>query len=120
MLIHAYVHAYVHVILCAIGICGPVVPLKVIPSPETPPATSAVRGEAIRGEEACGEGALSSTALPQYHSYADAMLFEPIPYRSAVAEGATHVLVLRTRPDEVNIVKKGSIFERLIAHRFFG
>ena len=37
---------------------------------------------------------------------ADAMLFEPIPYRAALAEGATHVLVLRTRPDGVNLVRK--------------
>ena len=37
----------------------------------------------------------------------------------AVSEGATHVLVLRTRPDGVNVVKKQSVFERLIAHRFF-
>ena len=39
---------------------------------------------------------------------ADAMLFEPIPYRAALAEGATHVLVLRTRPDGVNLVRKQS------------
>lgn len=37
---------------------------------------------------------------------ADAMLFEPIPYRAALAEGATHVLVLRTRPDGVNLVRE--------------
>ena len=37
---------------------------------------------------------------------ADAMLFEPIPYRAALTEGATHVLVLRTRPDGVNLVRK--------------
>jgi len=47
------------------------------------------------------------------------MLFEPIPYRLAVREGATHVLVLRTRPDGVNVVRRQSIFERLIAWRFF-
>ena len=47
------------------------------------------------------------------------MLFEPIPYRLAVREGATHVLVLRTRPDGLNIVRRPSITERLVAHRFF-
>ena len=31
----------------------------------------------------------------------DAFLCEPMPYRSAVQEGATHVIVLRTRPDPV-------------------
>ncbi|VEU33831.1 unnamed protein product [Pseudo-nitzschia multistriata] len=30
----------------------------------------------------------------------DAFCFEPIPYRSAVEEGATHVLVLTTRPED--------------------
>mmetsp|Transcript_27280 Transcript_27280/g.45471 ORF Transcript_27280/g.45471 Transcript_27280/m.45471 type:complete len:520 (+) Transcript_27280:25-1584(+) len=50
---------------------------------------------------------------------ADAMLFEPIPYRAALAEGATHVLVLRTRPDGINVVRKQAIVEKLIAHRFF-
>lgn len=31
---------------------------------------------------------------------------QPIPYRAAIAEGATHVLVLRTRPDGTNLVRK--------------
>jgi hypothetical protein len=31
------------------------------------------------------------------------MLFEPIPYRSALREECTHVLVLRTRPDGVSV-----------------
>lgn len=75
------------------GICGPVVPLR--------------------------RPTRATDAVPEYNSHADAMLFEPIPYRSAVAEGATHVLVLRTRPDGTNVVKKPSVFERLIAHRFF-
>lgn len=51
--------------------------------------------------------------------HADAMLYEPIPYRSAIAEGATHVLVLRTVPDGINIVRKQSIVEKFIARRFF-
>jgi len=33
---------------------------------------------------------------------ADAFLCEPMPYRSAVKEGATHVVILRTRPDPVS------------------
>jgi predicted patatin/cPLA2 family phospholipase len=49
----------------------------------------------------------------------DAMMFEPIPYRSALKEGCTHVLVLRTRPDEVKVTGKISIFERLTYKRFF-
>ncbi len=31
--------------------------------------------------------------------FLDALLFEPIPYRSAVRDGCTHVLVLLTRPE---------------------
>jgi hypothetical protein len=29
----------------------------------------------------------------------DAFCYEPIPYRSAVKDGATHVLALRSRPE---------------------
>ena len=49
----------------------------------------------------------------------DAVVYEPIPYRSAIKEGATHVVVLRTRPDGVDITGKPSFFERLIFKRFF-
>ncbi|GGS23512.1 MULTISPECIES: patatin-like phospholipase family protein [Actinokineospora] len=50
----------------------------------------------------------ASTALPMLagrpvrigaHSYIDAGIAESVPFRTAVAQGATHVLVLRTRPD---------------------
>jgi predicted patatin/cPLA2 family phospholipase len=49
----------------------------------------------------------------------DALITEPIPYRSAVYDGCTHVLVLRTRPDpcEVILTGKGSVYGRLIARR---
>ena len=36
----------------------------------------------------------------------DALLYEPIPYRTPVNEGEENVLVLRTRPDGVNVLKK--------------
>ena len=50
----------------------------------------------------------------------DALLCEPIPYRSASAEGATHILVLRTRPDPCPVLGKGpGIYERFIARNFF-
>lgn len=32
----------------------------------------------------------------------DAAVFEPVPFRSAIADGCTHVLVLGTRPRRVN------------------
>jgi predicted patatin/cPLA2 family phospholipase len=50
----------------------------------------------------------------------DAFLCEPIPYRSAIAEGATHVIVLRTKPDPCRILgKKPGVYEQLIGRRFF-
>jgi hypothetical protein len=82
--------------LPAAGIAGPVIRL---------PSMTGSMGETE--EEEGGE------------PLADAMLFEPIPYRAALAEGATHVLVLRTRPDGLNLVRKQAVIEKLIAHRFF-
>jgi hypothetical protein len=34
-----------------------------------------------------------------HQPFADALIFEPMPYRSAAADGCTHVVTLRTRPD---------------------
>ena len=48
---------------------------------------------------------------------ADAQLFEPIPYRSAVREGATHVLVLRTRPDALRVTNKMGLLDKMIVSR---
>ena len=45
----------------------------------------------------------------------DAFSYEPLPYRSAVKEGATHVLVLRSRPEGFNIKTKPGIYERGVA-----
>ncbi|GJD10958.1 hypothetical protein Gasu2_51200 [Galdieria sulphuraria] len=47
--------------------------------------------------------------------FADAILHEAIPLRSALREGATHVLVLRTRPQGARIPHKAGMYERLIA-----
>jgi hypothetical protein len=48
----------------------------------------------------------------------DAFLCEPLPYRSAVLDGASHVIVLRTRPDPCPVLGKGpGVFEKLIAKR---
>jgi len=54
-----------------------------------------------------------------YEPLADALLYEPLPYRSAVAEGATHIVCLRSRPDGVDVTGKSSIVEKLILWRFF-
>ena len=50
---------------------------------------------------------------------ADSLLFEPMPYRAALKEKATHVVILRSRPDGVDVTGKTSIFEKLIFRRFF-
>ena len=78
----------------------------------------------------------------------DAFLVEPMPYRSAAREGATHMIVLRSKPDPVIVMKTiiprhhprrhqhdnhqqndnqhphlkakgGGIYENIIASRFF-
>ena len=66
----------------------------------------------------------------------DSFLVEPMPYRSAAREGATHVIVLRTKPDPILIkadpqpqhhrhhhrhskATTGGIYENVIASRFF-
>jgi predicted acylesterase/phospholipase RssA len=55
-----------------------------------------------------------------FEPLADALLYEPLPYRTAIAQdGVTHCIVLRSRPDGVDVTGKGGIFEKLIAKRFF-
>ncbi len=49
--------------------------------------------------------------------FLDALLFEPIPYRSAARDGCTHVLVLLTRPDG-NLNGTPSLFERHVLGRW--
>ena len=70
----------------------------------------------------------------------DSFLVEPMPYRSAAREGATHMIVLRTKPDPIVIkadpqphhhrhyhrhhhrhskATTGGIYENVIASRFF-
>ncbi len=49
--------------------------------------------------------------------FLDALLYEPIPYRSAVRDGCTHVLVLLTRPDGT-LSGKPSLFERHVLGRW--
>lgn len=52
--------------------------------------------------------------------YADGLLFEPIPYRSAIRDGCTDILVLRTKPESA--ARKGTkpgIYEKHIASPYF-
>lgn len=54
-----------------------------------------------------------------YEPLADALVYEPLPYRSALTENCTHVVVIRSRPDGTDVSGKSSIFEKLIFRRFF-
>jgi len=49
----------------------------------------------------------------------DAFCYEPIPYRSAVEEGATHVLALLTRPEGCELKTKPGVYERAVASLYF-
>lgn len=50
----------------------------------------------------------------------DALLFEPLPYRSALRDNCTHVVVFRSRADGISVTKKMSGVEKMIMRRFFG
>ncbi len=49
----------------------------------------------------------------------DAFCYEPVPFRSAVAEGATHVLALRSRPASYVPKTKPTLYERAVAPFYF-
>ncbi|CAM9200175.1 unnamed protein product [Chrysoparadoxa australica] len=49
----------------------------------------------------------------------DSQLYEPIPFYTAVADGCTHILVLRSRPDGANVVGKPKLAEIALWRRFF-
>eukprot|EP00550_Attheya_septentrionalis_P008484 CAMPEP_0198286252 /NCGR_PEP_ID=MMETSP1449-20131203/5379_1 /TAXON_ID=420275 /ORGANISM="Attheya septentrionalis, Strain CCMP2084" /LENGTH=992 /DNA_ID=CAMNT_0043983939 /DNA_START=262 /DNA_END=3240 /DNA_ORIENTATION=- len=49
----------------------------------------------------------------------DAFCYEPIPYRSAVENGATHVLALRTRPAGCVVETVPAMYEKLVAPIYF-
>lgn len=51
--------------------------------------------------------------------YFDAFCFEPVPYRSAVQEGATHVLALCSRPEGFEPKTKPGVYEQAIAPLYF-
>ena len=55
-----------------------------------------------------------------YEPLADALVYAPIPYEVAAAEGATHMIVLRSKPDGGDVIGKGgSLGEKLVWSRFF-
>lgn len=62
---------------------------------------------------------LSSENGKSRHLCFDAFCYEPVPYRSAVAEGATHVLALRSKPAGAEPKTKPTLFERAVAPLYF-
>jgi hypothetical protein len=55
-----------------------------------------------------------------YEPLADSMIYAPIAYDAALQDGATHMVVLRSKPDGGDVIGKGgSIGEKLIFSRFF-
>lgn len=82
------------------GLAGPVVRLPAVHAEST--NISAQDGPVV-----------AACALPRFspppprglvsEPLADALLFEPVPYRSAVREGHDFVLVLRSRPDALSV-----------------
>eukprot|EP00986_Skeletonema_menzelii_P008287 scaffold3437_cov145-Skeletonema_menzelii.AAC.19 len=85
------------------GVAGPVMNMKTLA------IDGAAQTEMIPGNNEGGD----------CEPLADSLLFEPMPYRAALLENATHVIVLRSRPDGVDVTGKTSIFEKLIFRRFF-
>jgi hypothetical protein len=61
----------------------------------------------------------SGAYIPGSEPMVDSQLFQPIPYRSAIKEGCTHVLTLRTLADGQPVIKKLGLTEKLIMYRFF-
>lgn len=53
------------------------------------------------------------------HLCFDAFCYEPVPFRSAVAEGATHVLALRSRPAGFVPKTRPTLYERAVAPLYF-
>jgi predicted patatin/cPLA2 family phospholipase len=51
--------------------------------------------------------------------YFDAFCFEPLPYRSAVEEGATHCLVLCSRPEGFQPKVKPGVYEKFVTPNYF-
>jgi len=50
---------------------------------------------------------------------ADAQLYEPVPFKSPLKNGCTHVLVLRTRPDGIDCMPRPSKVEASMMRNFF-
>jgi len=79
----------------------------------TGPPVNLIRRSNIRKNNATSS--IENTPFPCF----DAFCFEPIPYRSAVEEGATHVIVLASRPEDFVPETKPGIYETAITPLYF-
>lgn len=93
------------------GIAGPVVNLLVDPEQKL---------DNKSGKEAPKFVLRNNFKDDRYEPLADALVYAPMPYDVALAEGATHMIVLRSKPDGGDVIGKGkSIGEKLVWSRFF-
>lgn len=91
-----------------------------------------ITGDVVRLKDCQLGSNLPSVMWPEYSSQfdstmtagseplADAQLFEPVPYRTAEREGATHVLAFRTRPDGLKVTGRLGLLDKMITFRFLG
>ena len=55
-----------------------------------------------------------------YKRLADALVYNPIPYKVAMEDGATHMIVLRSKPNDRDVIGKGrNLGEKLVWSLFF-
>ena len=97
--------------------------------PASPRAARRAEGPARPGIYTCLEASMTvpgATGPPvpiqqdgKVLPYFDAFCFEPLPYRSAVEEGATHVLCLCSRPEGFQPVTKPGLYEKGVAPLYF-
>jgi hypothetical protein len=107
--------------------------------------TTTIRATTTTTTTTAAAAAAAARSVPHKHCsipnsitpLVDAFLVEPMPYRSAAREGATHIIVLRTKPDPI-VMKAdprphhhhhrhhhrhskatGGVYENVIASRFF-
>jgi predicted acylesterase/phospholipase RssA len=94
------------------GIAGPVMNLdrRVLRGERIPPGTRKM----VLGNN------LASSKEQQYEPLADSLVYEPLPFRTAIGmDNCTHCVVIRSVPDGLDVSGKGSVFQTMIMKRFF-
>lgn len=55
-----------------------------------------------------------------YEPLMDALIYEPLPYRTAIQQdNVTHCVIVRSRPDGVDVTGSGGLVEDMVSKRFF-